>query len=144
MPEPKRCKDCVAEGVTSLRAPVPGAPGNRCATHHRAAKKRRQSLAHARRVEKGYGITAEQYQTLYEAQGGTCYICRKATGRTKKLAVDHDHENGLVRGLLCGPDNQMIGRLRELGLVNALNYLTNPPAFEVIGYVVVPDFVPMV
>lgn len=139
------CKDCIAEGVTRYRPPAvidrrgTLAPGKRCTTHHRARRNAVRSNAHGRRIEKEFGITAEQYWALYAAQGGRCYICRVASGKRKKLAVDHDHETGLVRGLLCGPDNVMIGRLRMLGLVNALNYLNNPPAFAVIGHVVVPS-----
>lgn len=59
--------------------------------------------AHAGHVERTYGITGEQYQQLLDWQGGRCYICRQVP-RVRRLAVDHDHRTGRVRGLLCAND----------------------------------------
>jgi hypothetical protein len=56
-----------------------------------------------------YGIPPEQFRLMYDAQGGCCLIC-KLPG---KLVVDHDHENGEVRGLLCNPCNTALGLLKE-------------------------------
>ena len=126
------CKDCLADNHGATRQRPAPHPGPRCATHHRIAQKRSQAASHGRRVEKTYGIPAEAYWTLYEAQGGVCFICRRATGKTKRLAVDHDHTTGEVRGLLCGPCNQMLGRLGVHELLNALDYLHNPPARKVL------------
>jgi len=122
------CVDCIAEGVTTARPIASGTRKPRCATHTRAAKKRAQINAHGRKVETTYGIPGEQYWALYAAQGGVCAICRVATGKVKRLAVDHDHDTGEVRGLLCGPCNQMLGRLGQGSLVRALEYLHDPPA----------------
>lgn len=84
-----------------------------------------------------YGLTKEQYEALYEAQGGVCYICRRATGRRKKLAVDHDHKTGYVRGLLCSPCNGMLAHARDdiEMFERAAGYLASPPAHEYIGKV---------
>ena len=132
------CKDCKAENKINSRPATP--PGPRCATHHRERKKQVRSSARARRLWDQHQMTTEQYQALYEAQGGVCYICGVATGKTKMLAVDHDH--GCTaghdpkkscpkcwRGLLCGPCNfDLLGRYSPDALVRALAYLTNPPA----------------
>ena len=64
-------------------------------------------------VMKTYGLEAGEYAKLYTEQGGVCAICRRATGKTKRLAVDHDHDTGRVRGLLCGPCNKLVGYLRN-------------------------------
>jgi len=82
-------------------------------------------------VEKTYNLPADQYWALYAAQGGHCAICRVATGKTKRLAVDHHHDTEQVRGLLCGPYNLTIGRLGVEALVRAVNYLYDPPAPKV-------------
>lgn len=79
-----------------------------------------------------YGITAEQYWQIYEFQGGCCYICQRAkgTGR-KRLSVDHCHETGLVRGLLCHPCNRdVLGHLRDEkdAFLRGWHYLDTPPA----------------
>lgn len=82
-------------------------------------KKRRQAReSHARcrdkrwatRLLKEYGVSAEQYNTILETQGGVCAICGAAPhGKRKRLAVDHDHNTGRVRGLICGRCNVAIG-----------------------------------
>lgn len=135
----KFCKDCKEEGVKNRR-PTPY-PGPRCRTHHLARRKSLSTRQHGAYVAKTYGITAEQYQALYEAQDGRCYICRRATGATKRLAVDHDHATGFVRGLLCKPCNRdVLGHLRDsvMALIRAVRYLLKPPAFAVIGKVRAP------
>lgn len=131
------CKDCRAEGITTERvaattktgAPV---PGNRCVTHWRAEKARVRQQSHGRAVTK-YGITGEEYAALKASQGGKCFICQRATGARKALAVDHDHDLGFgrhsVRALLCGPCNHdLIGRYDVAALQRAIEVLTDPPA----------------
>lgn len=39
-----------------------------------------------------------------------CAICQRATGKARRLAVDHNHDTGDVRGLLCGRNHILIGR----------------------------------
>ena len=64
-------------------------------------------------VMKTYGLEAGAYDQLYIEQGGVCAICRRATGASKRLAVDHDHETGRVRGLLCSVCNKLVGYFRD-------------------------------
>lgn len=70
--------------------------------------------------KQNYGITLEQYNTMFQAQGGRCAAChRKETKkdpRTKtlrNLSVDHNHATGEVRGLLCAECNIALGLLEE-------------------------------
>ena len=51
-----------------------------------------------RQLYKRYGITLEQYDALMVVQNG---FCAAGCGRRGRLAVDHDHTTGKVRGLLC-------------------------------------------
>ena len=66
-----------------------------------------------------YGITLEEYDALFEAQGGVCAVCRRPEtaigngGMPMRLAVDHDHVTGRVRGLLCQACNRAAGLFRE-------------------------------
>ena len=111
----KPCKDCVIEDVSGVQAknrPAPY-PGPRCATHHRAVRKQRLKKNHERMVGKTYGLESGEYDRLYAEQGFRCAICQRATGKVKRLAVDHDHDTGLVRGLLCGPCNKLVGYFRN-------------------------------
>lgn len=72
-----------------------------------------------------FGITEIQYQDLLFKQGGTCLICKKTCSSGRKLAVDHDHETGEIRGLLCGACNMGLGLFQDnpFLLENAKNYL---------------------
>ena len=66
-----------------------------------------------------FGITADQYLAMHQAQNGLCAICGQPEtvttkfGAVKTLAVDHDHGGGKVRALLCGSCNTGIGLLRD-------------------------------
>lgn len=104
----KQCKDC----EPGSKRPTPY-PGPRCATHHRAFKRKQKAANHDRSVQKTYGLAPGEYAEMYERQGGRCAICRRATGKVKRLAVDHSHRTGAVRGLLCGPCNQLLGHFRD-------------------------------
>ncbi len=103
--------------------------------------------AHSSRLKATFGITPEQYQALYDASGGRCYLCGRKSGRN--MAVDHDHKTGEVRGLLCpdvdwGCNLKVVPRFDRspdpVAMVHRLlNYLTEPPARAVLGLAV---FVP--
>lgn len=55
-----------------------------------------------------YGLSGSDYVEMYKKQNGVCYFCRKKNGK-KRLAVDHDHVTGRVRGLLCDGCNINLG-----------------------------------
>jgi hypothetical protein len=60
----------------------------------------------------------EQYEELLRQQNGVCAICgrpeiRTYNGKVKNLSVDHDHETGEVRGLLCYKCNLGIGQFED-------------------------------
>ena len=123
----KPCKGC-----GSTTRPL-GHPGPRCATCWRAVQKHRKEQAHGRHVQATYGIDALTYDMLLEAQDGKCAICLRATGAVKKLAVDHDHGTGEIRGLLCVLCNRyLLGYAGEETLRRALAYLQEPPARRVL------------
>lgn len=139
----RSCVDCADEGITTSRkAPH---PGPRCATHHRAKRTVRRSENAETRWKNVYGITADEYWRIYKYQGGTCFICQRATGVRKRLSVDHCHETGIVRGLLCSTCNsRVLGHLRDEieAFERAIDYLNEPPATRIIGHRVVPNFDP--
>jgi hypothetical protein len=63
-------------------------------------------------LKRKYGISASDYNAMHEAQGGKCLICGSAGGK-RRLAVDHCHSTGVVRGLLCNPCNQGLGYFKD-------------------------------
>ena len=60
-----------------------------------------------------FGITLSDYESMLESQGGTCAICDGHTIEGRSLAVDHDHETGEIRGLLCWHCNVGLGYFRD-------------------------------
>ena|SRR5690625_358126 len=56
---------------------------------------------------KNYGLSCGEYDALYERADGGCEICRVVT----KLVIDHCHESGMVRGLLCFRCNWRMSRV---------------------------------
>jgi hypothetical protein len=76
-----------------------------------------------------YDLDPGEYPRLIAFQGGRCPICKRATGRTKRLAVDHDHATGRPRGACCGPCNDLLAHCRDdlEMLQRAINYLRDPP-----------------
>jgi hypothetical protein len=80
---------------------------------------------HAWRILHHYGITISEYDAMIEAQQGKCALCGTAPPRRRlrndgepwrSLVIDHDHETGRVRGLLCGGCNIAMGRFDRIGL----------------------------
>jgi hypothetical protein len=63
-------------------------------------------------LRRDYGLTIEQYNQMFSAQGGVCAICKKPDPK-RRLAVDHCHDTGRVRELLCIKCNSAIGKLYD-------------------------------
>lgn len=127
------CVDCAAlpraQQPRFPRVADKGGPrSRRCATHQRAHAKAQRARAAEKRVQTVYGLGPGEYEALKAFQGGTCAFPRcKATGARKRLAVDHDHDTGKPRGLLCVAHNYtLLGRFVN-DLQDALDYLSNPP-----------------
>ena len=70
-----------------------------------------------KRVETMYGITQEEYRQMVETQGGICEICKENPIDSKRykngLVIDHDHQTGKVRALLCDWCNTSLGLLED-------------------------------
>jgi len=90
----------------------------------------RNQISNLRHKLKRKGITVDVYNAMLDQQDHRCAICRRnetatINGKVKRLAVDHCHESGQVRGLLCQRCNIVIGQLGDswLTLENAQEYL---------------------
>jgi hypothetical protein len=64
-------------------------------------------------LKRKYGLTIEQYDEMLTAQNHVCAVCLEARPEERTLHVDHDHETGIVRGLLCFRCNNALGDFRE-------------------------------
>jgi hypothetical protein len=89
------------------------------------AKSGRRALANRKSyLKRKYGISVEEYERMLERQNGRCAVCRQPpTGVS--LHVDHDHESGRIRGLLCFTCNNSLGDMKdsEDRLAAAIDYL---------------------
>lgn len=74
-----------------------------------------------------YGLTLEDIDSLLFSQRCQCSICSKPLVEGKRV-IDHDHESGEVRGILCYPCNQALGLLKDniQSLENAIRYYAYP------------------
>jgi len=94
------------------------------------AKYRKAGGSREGNLKANYGLTLQDYENLLESQNGKCAICGSTNpGKVDAahLAVDHCHETGKVRGLLCNSCNNGLGRFKDdpVILTNAVTYLEN-------------------
>lgn len=108
-----RCRACAAVGNMQWARANP---------EKVAARSRRY------RLKKRYGITTDDYDQMFVEQDGACAICGSKPESPRNqgdanLSVDHDHESGQVRGLLCHPCNRSIGLIGDHNLAAAAAYI---------------------
>jgi hypothetical protein len=124
-----RCRQCSSEVMTEYRSRF---PERARATQRRSYRKNYNRRERPYRLKRLYGLTLDEYEAMRETQGGMCAICRRTEAalansgeRIRDLSVDHCHETGTIRGLLCARCNSAIGLLghnQEL-LLAAVRYL---------------------
>lgn len=90
------CRGCISARVYAKRDP------------ERVAKADRKSL-----LKRCYGLSLDDYDQMLEQQRGVCGICGGTDPDGRRLAVDHCHATGNIRGLLCGHCNRALGLLGD-------------------------------
>ena len=76
------------------------------ASYCKHCRRRQGEADHLRRT---FGLTVDERDALFAAQGGLCAICRVRPIKH----IDHDHPTGKVRGGLCGPCNMGLGQFED-------------------------------
>lgn len=99
------CKPCWAERTKRDRVANP----ERFRAYGRGSYARNNRYWYHVKTE--YGLTQEQYQTMWEEQQGCCAACR--SDFDVRPHVDHDHTTGVVRGLLCAGCNKALGHTKD-------------------------------
>ena len=83
-------------------------------------------------LKSSFGISLAEFNDMVDNQNNVCAICKKSetakdarSGKLKSLHVDHDHETGMVRGLLCTRCNIALGLVRDDRTIlgNMMEYL---------------------
>ena len=86
-----------------------------------------------------YGVSHQEFMDAWQKQSGCCAICSEALpdlmvyeNRKRGYAIDHNHETGEFRGILCLSCNTLLGMARESKKVlqKAINYLDNNGSYE--------------
>lgn len=124
----KRCPDC---GETKTLEDFPRNKNSKDGRHtyckpcHNARGRETIQRLHGNsrhyHLKRRYGIGADEFDELVRLQGGVCAIC----GRPDPEHVDHSHETGAVRGILCFNCNGGLGQFRDSidALVAAASYV---------------------
>lgn len=81
--------------------------------YRRQYRKGRKAIDREQHLRRKFGITQADYEAMLAAQSGGCAICGDRPPEGVSLHVDHDHDTGVVRGLLCIRCNNALGALRE-------------------------------
>jgi len=79
-------------------------------------------------LKRNYGIYLEDYKKMKEAQNNCCATCKRNESELKRsLMVDHCHDSGKIRGLLCDECNLSLGKIKDNieTLKNMILYLKN-------------------
>lgn len=123
-----QCRDCKVMKPESdfhpSRLKRPQTPYCRLCMSRRSKEWVTRNPDYFRRYQVGkYGLTLEEWDTLFAAQDHRCAICRGSCG--DKPCVDHCHDSGRVRGILCNNCNRALGLFADdrNRLMNAVAYL---------------------
>ena len=118
-PNRGRCKPCRRAYQRTYRANTPG--------YHRKNNLRQR-----------YGLSYDDFQSILHAQNYCCAICEVEISHgleyrtNRSVAVDHNHDTGEVRGILCSKCNLMLGHARESTeiLYKSIVYLSERGTYE--------------
>lgn len=107
------CKACYA-AYTKAKRHLDPEKGNAYAREwNKKNPELRSKYTRKARLKRSYGLTPEDFEAMMTKQSELCLICNKTMKRGIRggdnAAIDHHHETGVVRGLLCGNCNRMIG-----------------------------------
>lgn len=104
-----RCRPCNRAIERERRARNPEQRRARDAERSRRWRRANPEKKWAQKLRQFYGLTPKEHASMLRAQGNTCVICKKPDPD----CVDHCHETGRVRGILCRPCNVGMGQFRD-------------------------------
>lgn len=131
-----RCKQCIAEinqlnrvGRIATRKTYEKNNWDKISTKKKEYNEKQENKDRKKdqKLRAKFGITLEDYEYMVESQKGLCAICGvEQSGFKKVLSVDHDHNNGKIRGLLCHSCNVGLGMFLDNPtlLLGAIKYLS--------------------
>jgi hypothetical protein len=128
--KPPKCPTCGETDIAKFYVDKEGNRTNKTCRecHKEACKKRwhaRDWLDRWASRNYKYGVTKEHLIELYQKQNGKCAICNEEPSTQRGLHVDHCHDSGKVRGLLCHGCNTALGSFKDNPdlLTKAIEYI---------------------
>ena len=118
------CKPCASSNRLKNYKSNPIKQKEKLKSYYKSNKQK----AYAQSIKSLYGISVEDVEHMKVQQNHSCKICKTHESNLKrKLFVDHCHETGKVRGLLCQSCNTMIGNAKDniLVLQAGIDYLSS-------------------
>jgi len=97
-----RCKSCESQDAKDKRQ-------KDLATDYEGTRAKER----ANNLKRMFDISIEYWKQKANAQDNKCAICSKECITGKRLCVDHDHETGQIRDLLCTNCNQGLGKFQD-------------------------------
>lgn len=121
----KRCYSCKEEKAVNLFYKSSNAC-KPCESVRKSLSYDKYEYKHRERwLKVNYNLSLEGYEALVKAQNGLCSICKRRDSSGRRLAVDHSHQTGKVRGLLCLKCNRGLGCFDDNSdfLIEAAKYI---------------------
>lgn len=78
-----------------------------------AALPKRRAAMRASHLRRAYGLTPEQWDFMFDAQGRVCGLCGEAVSARNGFHTDHCHDTNELRAILCHACNTGIGKLKH-------------------------------
>ncbi len=127
------CKKCTRENTKNWIAANKERQKLNDKKYRSAHKKEHKENNRKLLLMSNYGLTVESYNGMLAKQNFMCAICKRTDSGNKNhssLLVDHCHETGKIRGLLCNPCNQAIGLFKDnpQTMMVAIEYIQNSRA----------------
>lgn len=119
------CKVCAGKAMKKYRQTERGKIVSRRSVKKYCRTEKGKIVGRRAKLKQAFGITIKNYNWLFQNQNGCCAICEKHQSELKhRLAVDHNHKTGKVRGLLCTKCNVQLSLIEnKKRLKRAIKYI---------------------
>ena len=96
-----------------------------CKQYNLKNKQKFKKDSKRRYLKYAYNLSSEEYSTLLKNTKGSCIICKNSFTKDRIPHIDHDHNSGKIRTIICGQCNRGLGYFneRKLSLFNSIFYL---------------------
>ena len=107
-----QCRECHRDRARERQQRLRKADPSYSSRRSKAWRAKNPGVDRKYSLKKRYGMSLEDFDVMLEAQGFRCSLCG-FTLEAKTSCVDHDHESGTVRAILCRPCNTGLGHFKD-------------------------------